>query len=132
MVDGRAPFPEDPLTRMMIRPQMERFADVAISKAKTDNSPRAQAAAKRMAEIARVPDLEAVLSGLTPEQQNTIKNGTQLEKAALLEKLPPATQIDILGAWKQPQRQGLFPLASPTLRRRISIMNGAQQIITPI
>ncbi len=38
-------------------------------------------------------------------------------------------QIDILGAWKPPQRQALFPIASPILRRRIQIMNGAQQIV---
>jgi uncharacterized protein (DUF1800 family) len=127
MVDGRVPFPDDPLVRLMLRPQMERFS--AIENGKANKTPREEAAAKRLAEMAQTPDLDAVITSLTPEQQNIIKNGTQLERVTLLEKLPPATQIDILGAWKQPQRQGLFPLASPTLRRRISIMNGAQQIV---
>ena len=127
MVDGRAPFPEDPLMRMMLRPQMERFKFIEKEKAK--KTPGDQAAARRMAEMAQAPDLDAVISTLPADQQNIIRDGTQLEKVTLLEKLPPATQIDILGAWKQPQRQGLYPLASPVLRRRISIMNGAQQIV---
>jgi uncharacterized protein (DUF1800 family) len=127
MVDGRSPFPEDPLVRMMLRPQMERFA--GLQNAKANKTPQAQVAAKRLAEMAKVPDLDAIISSLTPDQQNIVKNGTQLEKVMLLETLPPATQIDILGAWKPQQRQALFPLASPAMRRRISIMNGAQQII---
>ncbi len=75
------------------------------------------------------PTLEQVLASLTPDQQNTLKNGTQLEKVTLLDKLPAATQIEILGAWTRPQRQALFASASPTMRRRISVMNGAQQIV---
>ncbi|HEY3836222.1 MAG TPA: DUF1800 domain-containing protein [Bryobacteraceae bacterium] len=126
MVDGRAPFPEDPLTRLMIRSQVERFNIQENAKAK--KSPQAEAAARRVAEMSQEPSLEAVLASLTPDQQNIIKTGTQLEKVTLLDKLPPATQIEILGAWTRPQRQALFPLASPTMRRRINVLNGAQQI----
>ncbi len=127
MVDGRAPFPDDPLTRIMIRRQVERYKIQEDSK--TDKSPKAQAAAKRIADYTQQPDLDAVIHSLTPEQQNVIKNGTMLEKVATLEALPVATQVDILDAWKPQQRQGLFPLASPALRRRISMMNGPQQIV---
>src|SRR5580704_10967310 len=102
MVDGRAAFPEDPLTRMMIRRQVERYKIQEEAKAK--KSPQALAAQRRVAEMSMEPDLDAVIHTLTPEQQNIIKNGTPLEKVKLLESLPPATQIDILGAWKPPQR----------------------------
>src|SRR5579871_3062477 len=128
MVQGRAPLPEDPLVRLMIRPQMERFEFIQ-NKGKKAATPEDQAATRRAADMEKQPDLDAVISTLPGDQKNIIKNGTQLEKVALLEKLEPAMQIEILEAWKQPQRQGLFPLASPVLRRRISIINGAQQII---
>ena len=127
MVDGRAAFPEDPLTRMMIRRQVERVKIQQEARAK--KSPQALAAAKRVDEMSLVPDLDAVIHGLTPEQQNAIKNGTPLEKVTVLEALPDAAQIDVLDALKQPQRQMLFPLASPTLRRRITVLNGGQQVI---
>src|ERR1035438_4276981 len=127
MVDGRAAFPEDPLTRIMIRRQVERYKIQEDSK--TGKSPRAQAAARRVAEMSMVPDLDAVIHSLTPEQQNAIKNGTLLEKVKTLEALSDATQIDVLDALKPQQRQGLFPLASPTLRRRITVLNGAQQVV---
>ncbi len=127
MVDGRAAFPEDPLTRMMIRRQVERYKIQEEAKAK--KSPQALAAQKRVAEMSMDPDIDTVIHNLTPEQQNTIKNGTPLEKVTLLDTLPAATQIDILDAWKPQQRQALFPLASPTLRRRITVLNGAQQVV---
>ncbi len=127
MVDGRAPFPEDPITRMMIRRQVERYN--IKENAKATKTPQAQVAARRVAELSQVPDLDAIIHTLPPEQQNTIKDGTPLEKVTLLETLPVATQIDILDSWKPQQRQGLFPLASPMLRRRISMLNGAQQMI---
>jgi uncharacterized protein (DUF1800 family) len=127
MVDGRAAFPEDPLTRMMIRRQVERYKIQQEARAK--KSPQALAAAKRVDEMSTVPDLDAVIHTLTPEQQNALKNGTPLEKVETLETLPAAMQIDVLDALKPPQRQMLFPLASSTLRRRITVLNGAQQVI---
>jgi uncharacterized protein (DUF1800 family) len=127
MVDGRAAFPEDPLTRMMIRRQVERYKIQEEARAK--KSPQALAAAKRVQEMSMVPDLDAVIQNLSPEQQNAIRNGTPLEKVQTLEKLPDATQIDVLDALKPPQRQMLYPLASTTLRRRITILNGGQQIV---
>ena len=45
MVDGRIPFPEDPLTRIMIRRQVERY-NIAENQ-KTKKSPQAEAASKR-------------------------------------------------------------------------------------
>ena len=127
MVDGRIPFPEDPLTRIMIRRQVERYNIAEKEKAK--KSPQAEAASRRIAEMSRIPTLEEVIATLTPEQQGIMKNGSAVDKVALLESLPPATQIDLLDALKPQQRQGLFPLASPTLRRRLTILNGAQQVV---
>ncbi len=127
MVDGRAAFPDDPLTRMMIRRQVERYK--IQEDAKVKRTSQAQAAQRRVAEMAVEPDLDAVLHSLTPEQQNAIKNGTPLEKVKVLEALPDATQIDVLDAMKQQQRGMLFPIASTPLRRRITILNGGQQVV---
>jgi uncharacterized protein (DUF1800 family) len=127
MVDGRAAFPDDPLTRLMIRRQVERYK--IQEEAKANKSPRALAAAKRVDEMSVEPDLDAVLHGLTPEQQDAIKNGMPQDKVKVLEALPDATQIDVLGAMKQPQRQMLFNFSPPILRRRIEILNNAQQVV---
>ncbi len=70
MVDGRAAFPEDPLTRMMLRPQMERYQEQLNAKAK--KTPQAEAAAKRAAEMAQVPDLDAIIR--TPDAFRTAEH----------------------------------------------------------
>jgi uncharacterized protein (DUF1800 family) len=127
MVDGRVPFPEDPVTRMMIRRQAEKYT--VQEEAKNKKDPQAIVAQKRAEEYNRKPDLAAILQGLTPEQRDTLTNGTPLEKVTLLENLPVATQIDIVDALKPQQRQGLFALAPPTLRRRITMLNGQPQQI---
>ena len=93
MVDGRAPFPEDPLTRMMIRGQVQRFN--IQENAKVKKTPQAEAAALRVAELSKVPELDDVIHDLTSEQQSAIKSGTQLEKVSTLEILPVPAQSPI-------------------------------------
>jgi uncharacterized protein (DUF1800 family) len=127
MVDGRAAFPDDPLTRLMIRRQVERYK--IKEDAKANKSPRALAAAKRVDEMSVEPDLDAILHGLPQEQQDAIKNGMPQDKVKVLTALSDATQIDVLGAMKQPQRQMLFNFSPPTLRRRIGILNNAQAVV---
>jgi uncharacterized protein (DUF1800 family) len=127
MVDGRAPFPDDPVTRLLIRRQMKRYE--IENEAKKKNTPEAIAAARQAAEYNQKPDLAAILQGLPPEQRETMINGGPAEKIALLESMPVATQIDIIDALGRPLRQGLYALASPTLRRRITMLNQPQQIV---
>jgi uncharacterized protein (DUF1800 family) len=125
MVDGRIPFPDDPIARMMLRSQVERF-NLQDNAKKT---PQQEAQARRIAEMSKTPDLDSIVATLLEDQRNIVRNGTPLEKVTLLETLTPAMQVDILGAWKPQQRQALFPLASPMLRRKITVMNGAQQVV---
>ena len=128
MVDGRAPYPEDPITRMLIRPQMERIQQ-AQANAKKKLTPEQQVAARRELEMAKEPDLDAVIQSLTPDQQNAIKNGSPIEKVTALEAMTPAAQVEVLMALKPQQRNFMIPLASAPLRRRLMMLNGPQQIV---
>ena len=118
MVDlVRAALPEDPLTPDDAPPgRWSATRKSQTPKPKPINLPRAQALAKLANEMAQVPDLDAVIRSLTPEQQNIIKNGTQLEKVKLLE-IAPSRRSDRHSrrGGKQPQRQALSPSPRSTL-----------------
>ena len=59
--------------------------------------------------MSQVPDLDAVIASLTPEQQKPSRTALRSRRSTLLEALPPATQIDILDALEAAAAPGSLP-----------------------
>jgi uncharacterized protein (DUF1800 family) len=118
MVDGKEPFPADRETRYMVEKMAARVQ-------------RRESADK--AGQAGNPDLIAPnvsdAWGLDDEQKQVLENGKPPEKVALLEGMPAPEQYDILDSLPNGQRQRLYPLASPDLRRKIKVFDGSVQMI---
>ncbi len=117
MLDGRLPFPDDRMTRytvqkMIARVQRKESAD----KAGTDGAElNAQA----------VPDFWQ----LDERQRQVLAKGNPQEQVALLESLTPDQQLDVIDTMKNGQRQRLYGIAPPDVRRRVQIFNGPVQVI---
>ncbi|HEY3824532.1 MAG TPA: DUF1800 family protein [Bryobacteraceae bacterium] len=121
MVDGKEPFPADRETHYMVekmaaRVQRREAADKAGDKAGQTENPEV---AKGVADT----------WGLDDQQKQVIENGKPPEKVALLEGMPAPEQYDILDSLPNGQRQRLYPLASPDLRRKIKVFDGSVQMI---
>ena len=111
MVNGALPFPSDPDRRMMIQKVVDRFER---RQKLGDQAP---------------PEAQEVAALLAPEQWQSLRTGTPLQRLAAFEALPAERQDDILLALPQGVRQPLFVAAPPELRRKIELTAGPQQVV---
>jgi uncharacterized protein (DUF1800 family) len=119
MSEGRKPLPTDPETLAMIRRPLERY------KVKKDAA--AQPAQGDMNNAPAV-SMEKVSLRMTPEQRQTMKNGTPAEKVAAIESMPADEQYDVLEAIGG-RRQALMFAAPAELARKVEKLNGPQFVV---
>jgi uncharacterized protein (DUF1800 family) len=116
MVAGQVPFPSDPERQAMIR----KLVAKAERKQGDASEPGAKTAVPQRLPLAQI---------LTPDQLRTLRQGTPIERVAFFESLPRETQDEAIAAMAPQMRQGMFPFASPDLRRRIELTNGPAQVV---
>jgi uncharacterized protein (DUF1800 family) len=112
MIAGRLAFPPDPESRYMLRKLVAR-----TQKKQDDSEPDAKST--------------AVQGGwqLDDKQKAILDEGRPAEQVALIESMPVREQYDVLDSLPNGKRQRLYAAASPELRRKILIFNGAVQVV---
>ncbi|MGO9257751.1 MAG: DUF1800 domain-containing protein [Bryobacteraceae bacterium] len=118
MVAGQLPFPSDPERQAMIKKL------VARAERKQGETAAGDANAKPGA-----PQQPPLAQILTADQIRTLRRGTPVERVAFFETLPRDTQDEAIAAMAPQMRQGMFPFASPDLRRRIELTSGPAQVV---
>src|SRR6185437_4226192 len=103
MVDGRLPYPADPLRRRMVEKMAERL------RARQDAG-------------ANQPSPAALRQLLSPDEMRRLRGGTPRDRIAALEALSPDKQDEVLAALPAGVRQALYAAAPPELRRRVELM----------
>jgi uncharacterized protein (DUF1800 family) len=112
MVNGQIPFPTDPERRRMI----QKIADKIEQKQGDDAA-------------ARLPAATPLNQLLSPQEIKSLRTGTQEQRLAALQALPPETQDEVIAALPGGMRQALMPIAPPALRRKIELTQGPQQVV---
>ncbi len=115
MVAGQLPFPSDPERQAMIQKLVAR-----AERKQGDAAGAANPGAPQTPPLAQI---------LNVVQIRTLRRGTPLERVAFFETLPRDTQDEAIAAMPPQMRQGMFPFASPDLRRRIELTNGPAQVV---
>ncbi len=111
MVAGQIPFPSDPDRKLLIQRQAARLQ-------------RQQGQGNGNA-----PQTKALADLLAPEQIRVLRTGAPQERLAAFQALSREWQDDVIAALPPALRQGLIQVASPELRRRISLANGPAQVV---
>ena len=119
MLDGKLPFPDDPVSRRMIEKFVGRFQ-------------RKEAAGK--AGLGDDADVSAkAISGawqLDEEQKRILGSGTPAEQAALIAAMPPAEQTDVLDTLPDGTLRKLYNAApNNDLRRKVQSFTGPLQVV---
>jgi uncharacterized protein (DUF1800 family) len=122
MAEGRKPLPKDPETLAMIRRPLERY------KVKKDANAQPPAKGDQNEMNAPMVSMAKVSLNMTPEQRQTMKNGTPEEKVAAIESMPADEQYDVLEAIGG-RRQALMFAAPPDLARKVEKLNGPQFVV---
>jgi len=133
MVAGQLPFPTDPERQAMIRKLVARAGQKQggqAGAASPDNSANAAAnPGKPGAAKPALPSRPPLAEILTADQIRSLRRGTPPERVTFFESLPRETQDQAIVAMPPQMRLGMFPFASPDLRRRILLTNGPAQVI---
>jgi uncharacterized protein (DUF1800 family) len=111
MVEGRIPFPSDPVRRRMIEKlaaRAERKLGDAVNGAPAP------------------PPLDAVLSF---QEIRSLRTGTPQQRLAAFQALPADKQDEVIAAVPPAVRQALFVAGTPELRRKIEMAAGPAQVI---
>jgi uncharacterized protein (DUF1800 family) len=116
MVDGQAPFPNDPEKRVLIEKLVARYEK------------RIQAGGNAAALPPGAPDPEELRAMLTDQQIRSLRSGTPQRRLAAFQALPQDKQDDVIAAMPG-VRQTLFPVAPPELRRKLEMGNGPAQVV---
>jgi uncharacterized protein (DUF1800 family) len=118
MVAGQIPFPKDPDRRLLIEKAAKRAEAKAEAKKGDGATPPPDA-----------PNRQALADILTPEEIRSLRTGPVQDRLAVLEAMPRAKQDDVIAALPQQNRQALFAVAPPDLRRRIELTAGPAQVV---
>jgi uncharacterized protein (DUF1800 family) len=111
MLNGRLAFPSDPDRRVLMEHLVDRME-------------------RRQKQNSQTPPDQEMAALLTPEQLRVLRTGTPDQRLAVFEAVPAYQQDDVLLALPQGVRQSLFAVAPVTLRRKIGLANGPQQVVT--
>jgi uncharacterized protein (DUF1800 family) len=112
MLNGQIPFPSDPERRRMIQKiagKIEQKKGDAVS--------------------ATLPPAPPLRELLTQQEARSLRTGTQEERLAALQALPPEKQDEVIAALGQGMRLELMASAPPGLRRKIELTQGPQQVV---
>jgi uncharacterized protein (DUF1800 family) len=113
MIDGKAPWPEDPQTRMLIQKVAQRYRD----KLGLTTDPKDQLT------------FEQALAEVPQDQQELLANGTPDQKVAILQSLPVEKQFDLVIAMPKEQKRKVFEAAPVSMRRRMETFAGTQLLV---
>ncbi len=117
MVNGQAPFPNDPERKLMLTRLVAKYEEKQAAGANAAGPPNPMGDPKALNQL------------LTPPQIRSLRQGSSQERIAAFLALPRDTQDDVIAVMPQGMRQGLFAAATPELRRRISMTAGPQQMV---
>jgi len=121
IAQGRQPMPDDPILRASIERIVARYrirkGDLAAKNAPAPDPDTDMEPVRTLAEI------------LDPGELQTLRNGTQDSRRALIDTLPPAKLEEVLIAMPRPLRQQLFGIAPVSAQREILLMNAPQQVV---
>jgi len=117
MVNGQAPFPNDPEKRMLIEKLVARYEK------------RQQAGGNAAALPPGAPDPQELRQLLTQPEIRSLRTGTAQQRLAAFEALPEGKQDDVIAAMPAGLRQALFAAAPPELRRKLEMANGPAQVV---
>ena len=112
MKDGRAPLPSDPMARAVAAIAITRLEE------KKDDGNGAAAGTAIVAGLA-----------LSEEQKQILQSGSDPDRMALLQSLPPDGLIPALQSLPKGQRARLTASAPAELRRRIQVLNTPLQTV---
>lgn len=110
---GREPMPEDPVTRAAVQRLLRR---VQLKRDLPENE-----------QLQPTVPLDQLL---TAEQIRTLRMGSLDQRRAVLASLPEDKVDDVAIALPPPLRGQLMAAASPTMRRKLMLMNAPQQLIS--
>lgn len=120
IAQGRQPMPNDPLLRASVERMMQRF------KTRKDSGGQGAPAFDPNADLEPTRRLNEVLD---PSELLILRGGSQDQKRALLESMPPEKLEETLIAMPRPQRQQLVAIAPVEARRTIMLLNAPQQVV---
>jgi uncharacterized protein (DUF1800 family) len=120
IAQGRQPMPDDPVLRASVERLVQRY------KARKDPGGQGAPAFDPNAELEPAKRLNEVLD---PADLLILRGGSQEQKRALLEVLPPDKLEEMLIAMPRPQRQQLVVFAPVEVRRTIMLLNAPQQVV---
>jgi uncharacterized protein (DUF1800 family) len=126
IAQGREPMPEDPALRASVERLLQRYKTQQKLAKKGAGGQGGAPAFDPNAEMEPAKRLDEVL---TPNQLLTLRNGTQEQKRAMLEALPPEQMEETLIALPRPVRQQLVAFAPISVRRTIMLLNAPQQVV---
>src|SRR4051794_145776 len=113
MVSGRIPFPPDPERRRAIQK--------LVARAERKEGDDAKSSAPEP------PKLEDLL---TRDEIRRLRGGSAQDRMVMLNAMPPEKLDDVIAALPPSARQNLFLVATPEIRRRITLTNGPQQVVS--
>ena len=120
IAQGRQPMPDDPLLRASVQRMLQRF------KARKDSGAQGAPAFDPNTDLEPARRLNEVLG---PSELLILRGGSQEQKRALLEDMPPGKLEEMLIAMPRPQRQQLVAIAPVEARRTIMLLNAPQQVV---
>jgi uncharacterized protein (DUF1800 family) len=126
IAQGRQPLPDDPALRASVERQLQRYK---TQQKLLKKDPGGQGAAPAFDPAAELEPAKRLNEVLDPADLLILRGGSQEQKRALLEALPPDRLEEMLIAMPRPQRQQLVPFAPTAARRTIMLLNAPQQVV---
>ena len=121
IAQGKQPMPDDPLLRLSVQRMLQRY------KARRAQAGQAGPAPDPDTDLEPARRLDEVLD---PSEMLMLRGGSQDQKRALLEHMPPEKLEQMLIAMPRPQRQQLVGIAPVEARRTIMLLNAPQQVVS--
>lgn len=110
---GRAPMPEDPVTRATVQRLVDKYRARKGGEQNLDEMEAKQA----------LTDL------LSAEQIATLRKGSVEQKREIIDTIPENKLDDLIVALPRPQRQQLFNFLPVETRRKVMLLNAPQQVL---
>jgi len=125
IAQGRQPLPDDPALRASVERLMQRYK-TQQKLAKKDAGGQGVPVFDPNAELEPIKRLN---EALTRDELLILRGGSPDQKRALIERMPPDKQEEMLIAMPRPVRQQLVPIVSTSARRTIMLLNAPQQVV---
>lgn len=123
---GTQPLPDDPELRAIVMRLADRYIERRASKGAAGVTVAAVKDPNDDSDLPLKAKLEDILS---PEQIDVLENGKPEDKKRLLISLPIQKRIDFVWALHREQRQKLFAVAPPGLRRELMLTVNPQNVV---